>query len=191
MWQGYPVLIIATSYANKVFHPCYLAICNGESEDDFASLFKALQRLKPEWQPPILSEDASEAITAGFESVFGPPDVRRLCFFHVLKNVEPYLTFFSPKMVFAVTSRLIHLLQTCPDEVTLKTVVKLFVGKWSAKIVERILNFVQYFEEHWLEKNADRYEGVAIGYPSTNNGLESLTATIKREHTLRERYPGK
>lgn len=41
----------------------------------------------------------------------------------------------------------------------------------------------------WLQKNSNWYEGVAIGYSSTNNGLESTNAVIKTEHTLRERLP--
>ena len=40
-----------------------------------------------------------------------------------------------------------------------------------------------------MEKNNGWFEGAAPGFPSTNNGLESINAQIKREGTFRERLP--
>lgn len=39
----------------------------------------------------ILLGDGSEAITLGFERVFGKPVVRLYCYFHILHNAEKYL----------------------------------------------------------------------------------------------------
>jgi len=41
-----------------------------------------------------------------------------------------------------------------------------------------------------LQRNAKWYEETAPAHPSSNNGLESINGTSKREHTLRERLPG-
>ena len=53
----------------------------------------------------------------------------------------------------------------------------------------RVKEFVTYFEEQWFDKNQNWYEGAALGQPSTNSGIESTNAAIKRGHTLRERLP--
>ena len=46
---------------------------------------------------------------------------------------------------------------------------------------------VSYFEEQWLRKNYIWFEGAAVGQPSTNNGVEAMNATLKREYTMRDR----
>ena len=45
-------------------------------------------------------------------------------------------------------------------------------------------HFQNYFSQtkHW-------YEGYALGFPSTNNGLEAINAVVKRNHTFGERMP--
>ena len=54
-------------------------------------IFHALHEYDRDWKPKILLADAGEAITAGFSEVFGAPQVRIMCFFHVLKNLEKIL----------------------------------------------------------------------------------------------------
>ena len=65
------------------------------------------------------------------------------------------------------------------------TMPSLFLKKWQKVQPE----FVTYFKEQWLDKNEQWYEGAALNYSSTNNGLESTNAIIKAEHTMRERLP--
>ena len=84
----------------------------------------------------------------------------------------------------------LNCLQTCLKEETFCRASQLFVNKWRAKNKDtRVQQFLDYFEAQWLSKNLAWYEGAAFGYPSTNNGLEATNATIKREHTIRERMP--
>ena len=47
---------------------------------------------------------------------------------------------------------------------------------------------VSYFEEQWLRKNYMRFEGAVVGHPSTNNGIEAMNGTLKREYTMRDRF---
>ena len=47
--------------------------------------------------------------------------------------------------------------------------------------------FSNYFEQTWLFDLKFWYEGSAVGYPSTNNGLESLNNRIKQQYTLRNK----
>ena len=48
---------------------------------------------------------------------------------------------------------------------------------------------VTHFCDQWLSKNCNWYEGAALGYPSTNNSIESTNVVVKRKHTFRERLP--
>lgn len=69
---------MGTTDKNQTFHPFLLAVCKGESKDDFAFIFQALHSFNPEWMPTVLLGDACEA---GFVEVFGPPLIRLMCFF--------------------------------------------------------------------------------------------------------------
>jgi hypothetical protein len=188
IWQGYPVIIAGTTDKNKVFHPFLLAVTTCERADDFEFVFHALHQMQLEWFPSLLLADASDAITAGFVAVFGPPTVRIQCFFHVLKNIETYLKPL-PAAVRVSFKHDLHTLQSSQDANTFQKASRLFVKKWKKSENQRTLDLIQYVETQWLEKNACWYEGAAVGYPSTNNGLESTNAVIKREHSLRERLP--
>ena len=44
-----------------------------------------------------------------------------------------------------------------------------------------------YFEQTWLFDLKFWYEDAAIGYPYTNNGLESLNNRIEQQYTLRNK----
>ena len=50
-------------------------------------------------------------------------------------------------------------------------------------------DFVEYFASEYFNKRSGWYEGVAPGYPSTNNGLESINNQIKATGTFRKRLP--
>lgn len=62
---------------------------------------------------------------------------------------------------------------------------KLFCLKWSN--VEA--DFIEYFKKQWLGVHINWFEGAAQFTPSTNNGVESHNAVIKRKITLRRRLP--
>lgn len=186
IWQGYPLIIAGTSDKDQVFHPFAIAVCKGESADDFGFIFDALHNFDLEWKPQLLLADASEAITNGFIKIFGAPRVRIMCFYHVLKNVENYFKRLTNKEDLKAD---IYALQTCKDEDTFVTASKLFVDKWNNVEDQQVTEFMEYFKSQWLLKNSNWYEGIALGYPSTNNGLEATNAVIKKSHTLRERLP--
>ena len=91
IWQGYPVILAGTSDRNNVFHPFALAILRGEAAEDYAFVFGALHQWDAKWKPSILLADGSDAITSGYATIFGVPDIRCMCYFHVLHNCEKYL----------------------------------------------------------------------------------------------------
>lgn len=188
LWQGYPVIIMGTSDIDNVFHPYVLAVTKGETVADFSFVFRALHQYNLEWKPNILLADACTAITNAFVAIFGVPEVRIMCHFHMLQNVEKYLKPLQTRTRLDLKLD-IRALQTCADEETFMKASDLFLAKWRKKNDVCIKTFVDYFEGEWLRKNAAWYEGAARGCPSTNNGLEATNSWVKRNHTLRERLP--
>jgi len=53
-WQGYPILLVGTSDAAKVFHTYAAAVTKRETAADFKFLFRALHEVNLEWKPSIL-----------------------------------------------------------------------------------------------------------------------------------------
>jgi len=48
-WQGYPVMVFGTSDCNQVFHLFGLAVCNGETAEDFRFIFESVHNFNLEW----------------------------------------------------------------------------------------------------------------------------------------------
>ena len=44
-----------------------------------------------------------------------------------------------------------------------------------------------YFCDHWWLTNNNWYEGIALGSPSCNDGIESTNGVLKQENTFRDR----
>lgn len=190
LWLGYPVLIVGTTDANHVFHPFAVAVTKGETEHDFAFVFKALHEADLEWTPTFLLADGSEAITNGFTTVFSHSFIRLMCFFHMKKRVETHLRSLPKDGSRECLLSDIQALQICENSDHFQKVSKLFLTKWKKPTTPAcVLNFIDYFEKEWLLGLPNWYEGAAPGLPSTNNGLEATNAVIKKEDTLRERLP--
>jgi hypothetical protein len=64
---------------------------------------------------------------------------------------------------------------------------ELFKTKWLEKKNVTVDNFIKYFEEQWVLKNFNWFEGAYEGIPSHDNGLESTNRYIKDFHTFRRR----
>ena len=112
-----------------------------------------------------------------------------MCFFHVLKNLEPYFKKLRDRNEYRNLRNDIHALQTCKNPTTFQKACTLFEAEWTKKEDTQVVECVQYFIENWIRRNNKWYEGVAVGYPSTNNGIEGTNATIKQQHTFRECLP--
>lgn len=102
IWQGYPVFVFGTTDYNKAFHPYGISVCLNEKFEDFEFIFKTIQIccLKVfnfNYQPSILLADGSDAITKGFESVFGSCNKRIMCWAHVIRNIDHHLLVITDK----------------------------------------------------------------------------------------------
>lgn len=188
-WHGYPFLLVGTSDANRVFHPFAVALTKGETQEDFAFIFQEIYKAVPEWKPSILLADGAEAITNGFTVVFGSPEVRLMCFYHMKTKSDSHLRLVSNVDYRSQLEEDINVLQTAPNEKTFKKASALFLKKWKNCKDNEVIVFVTYLEKEWFISQPNWYEGAARGFPSTNNGVEATNSIIKSEHTLRERLP--
>ena len=66
---------------------------------------------------------------------------------------------------------------------------QLFRKKWSYYNSKKEIEFLDYFNNEWIESsNNGWFEGIANHVPSTNSALESVNNTIKKIHTKRTRF---
>ncbi|GBN07365.1 hypothetical protein AVEN_182099-1 [Araneus ventricosus] len=185
IWQGYPVLIVGSSDMNRTFHPFAIAVCNNETESDFAFIFKCVKDScykinETEGNPKILLADASIAITNGFKAVFGFPFRRLMCYFQVVKNNDGKLRGIQDKDEIRNDIECLHL---CPDDETFNIVSELFFKKRKEKNDVNITKFTEYFKSVWLTSNRQWYIGSRNYFPITNNGSEATNAVIKKKGT--------
>ena len=149
-----------------MFHPFALAVSKSESAADFQFLFKSLRTYDLEYQPTVLMADGSDAITAGYEEVFGVPSRRLMRFIHVIKNVKPHLRGLTKGGICGKLRADTDALQICQDEATFSKAVSLFLQKWKASPKSQVREFADYFEEQWVCKYRYWFEGAAMKHPS-------------------------
>lgn len=98
VWQGFPVLLIGTTDADRKFHPFGLSVCTNERADDFEFVFRALndgvlEIAQKEIVPEVLMSDAAHSIHNGFKKVFEhlTDDDIAMCWAHVRRAVSKNL----------------------------------------------------------------------------------------------------
>ncbi|RNA42218.1 hypothetical protein BpHYR1_036256, partial [Brachionus plicatilis] len=136
--------------------------------------------------PTILIADGSDAITNGYELAFGKPSERIMCWAHVLRNVNEHLVSIPSETRNAIKSD-IMVIQLSINEDIFKAAIRLFCDKWLLQNDSLVENFIKHFKEQWFTKQPGWYEGHALGYPSSNNALESTNRYIKEQSTFKDR----
>lgn len=183
-WHGYPVLVVGISDKDKQFHPIAMAVTSGETSNDYEFVFEGIKKHADQnYSPNILIADSAEAITNAFTTVFNPINFLRIyCWFHVTQNIDKKQSLVS-KEIWTTLRSDISFLQIASSPSVFNAAKKL----WSKKYENLVPNFHQYFWKEYIENRSNWYEGYAIGFPSTNNGLESTNNVIKSQGTFRER----
>lgn len=159
VWQGYPVLIVGTTDADRHFHHFGLAICMNEATADFEFVFSALKKgsvmvsAEP-IDPKVLVSDASAAIKKAFGNVFGIDRKTVTCWIHMMRNMEKRLKSLKKETADGMREDIFYL-QTLHDEKVFSIGIQLFISKWEASEME----FIRYFQKEWIEKNGEWYEG--------------------------------
>ncbi|RNA27425.1 hypothetical protein BpHYR1_044614 [Brachionus plicatilis] len=76
-------------------------------------------------------------------------------------------------------------IQTLTSDILFKEAVNLFDLKYRRFKNESLNSFLKYFNDEWVKKHSNWYEGYAFGIPRTTNGLESSHEKIKKALKLK------
>ncbi|CAF4537726.1 unnamed protein product [Didymodactylos carnosus] len=142
-------------------------------------------------KPEALVCDAAPAIKNGFTKVFGNSFYQIMCWSHMKRKVENRVCHVDDTNIAKELLEDIEILQLCNSSSLFELAITLFMKKWKYKNKEKnqsVLDFLQYFDDEWLQSNPGWYEGVRLYTPSTNNALEAINRTIKDDGTFRERH---
>lgn len=187
-WMGFPLVVLGTVDRANHFHPFVYACVSHERAFDYEFVLRCVQNaiknhFSKDFSPTTIIADGADAIRNAFYTVFDSAQLDVMCFAHVIRNCRkrPFASKSNKNLILAD----IKLMQLAPNRPTFTMMANLFAEKWD----EVEPDFVQYFRKEWLGVHANWYEGAAIFTPSTNNGLESHNAVIKRSITLRRRLP--
>lgn len=187
--QGYPLLCVGISDADKRFHLTGIAITSSESSDDYKFLFDSVRRgIKlindQQLKANILVADMAPAITEGFKlSGDGNAFTRIHCFSHLMTNVEKQ-KFNKTENKEAIKND-IRSLQKVTSKNLFDIGCKHLVQKWKKKEKE----FIEYFDKVYIQTNANWYEGSSDKTPKTNNCLEVFNRLLKQQQMLNTRKP--
>jgi len=107
------------------------------------------------------------------------------CWAHTMRNInKKMITLVKNKEDETSIRDDLHYVQLAANKKIFMKSFQLFQVKWL-----NYNEFMMYIETNWVNKSSGWYEGAAPGCPSTDNSLESVNNTIKRENTLRKKLP--
>ena len=166
VWNSFPCIIVGTTDKNCHFHPFGFALISNETSRDYQFVFESLRVFDSSYSPKYLIADCAQAITNGFENVFGVDYTRIHCWFHVLKNVDKRLnSILTPSKSKVLAD--IRILQLSRTKEEFDCACALFVTKWNQ--CSELQEFIQYFAAEYIEANPNWFAGAAVGFPKTNN----------------------
>lgn len=180
--QGFPVLVVGVSDLAKHFHLSGLAICYGETANDYKVLFQSLEIgigliCHQKFGPEYLIGDFSQAITIGSEDTFGSLFTRVYCFAHLMMNVDKRKYRSSDNK--ANIKNDIRKLRFSYNKRIFDIGCNLFLEKWKTLEPEFEMNFRNVY----VENNQNWYAGVLFQAPLTNNCLEAFNRSFKLHQT--------
>lgn len=187
-WNGFPLIILGTVDRAKKFHPLVYACSTNETTNDYTFIFESIQTAievlyESSFEPTTIIADEAHSIRNAFFNVFTSADLGIMCFPHVIRNIRKRQ--FKVKNNKQLILDDIRKIQKSPNRAMFEMMCDLFCQKWQ----EFESDFIDYFRKQWLGDLNNWFEGAAEYTPSTNNGVESHNANIKRKVTLRKRLP--
>ena len=188
IWQGYPAILASVSDASRQTFPVAFAVSSGETAVDYELVLRTMkegvERISgSSFAPRVVVGDSADAISTAVERVF-PDALRRVCWFHVRKNIEKHLR--KESSMRTTCLRDISVLQLAQSREQFEQAGSAMLEKWKGLFPTS--EFPETFRKLYLHRNSSWYEGFDRESPSTNNALESFNQVIKR-YTFRERLP--
>lgn len=188
-WCGFPLLLLGTIDLNKSFHLIAIACCSNEKQADFSFLFQTVRETANDLlgfvlEPEIMIADAADAIrNAFFESFPESAKTDIMCYAHVVRNVKKRSLNEKTNRTQIISD--MHILHLSKNEELFRELSELFLAKWEVNEAE----FVAYFQQYWLGRHCNWFEGKSAYTPTHNNACESINNVIKNEVTERKRLP--
>lgn len=162
-----------------------LGVTYNEKEEDYAFMFKSINEFfkssEQNIEPKFVMCDAAHAIGNAFMNTFASSEKVLMCWAHMSASI--YKKKYNQKENKDLIKRDINTLQKSPSEEIFMKGIELFNHKWSQKEKE----FIQYFNDEWVNKNPNWFGGASLAVPNTNNCLESFNNSMKNHQTLRKR----
>ncbi|CAF1550482.1 unnamed protein product, partial [Rotaria sordida] len=190
-WNELPVLVFGSSDGNRRFFPYGIAVIGtDEAASSYITLFQTVKECVfnvtgLQYNVQYLMADGGKGITTAQQ--FELPNCRRLmCWSHAIRKIRQHRKMI-PVEKWRGIERDISTLQLSFNDNIFQKGSSLLLTKWKSD--PELFMFANYFEQTWLLDLKFWYEGAAIGYPLTNNGLESLNNRIKQQYTLRNKLP--
>ena len=150
------MLFVGTTDMDKQFHPFGISVSKTEQSRDYEFLFRSLQDgLKkldlPPLEPIALMADGADAITNGFNLVFGKEYKRGMCWAHCRRANEKYLKQHTRKNEILED---LDKLQTSQSTNIFNLASQLFMNKYADEE-----EYVNYFKSEWITAHSGWYAG--------------------------------
>lgn len=182
---NFPLLVAGITDRNKRFHPLVLAFCYSETKDDYLFLLQSIKEgfAKFNIESPIFEffvADAAQAISSAFVSIKETSNIfketckRGVCWAHVIRAIDSKIESLANNDFSLKSDIRICQLAICEQE--FYNAIALLKNKHANYSV-----FLKYFQDNWIDKNMNWYEGCSLLFPSTNNALECYNKFLKEK----------
>jgi len=104
-----------------------------------------------------------------------------------MKNVDKRRDLVKDKAVWNSMRTDISDLQLARSTSEFNMAANLWNKKYSTN--SETMAFQEYFHQEYIQRSKGWFEGLCLGYPTTNNALEANNRWIKAQGTLRNRLP--
>jgi hypothetical protein len=168
-----------------------VAFCSGETTENFSDVFSLLKEslfaiFGFNYCPDFLLADGAASITSAARNVFNITyDRGAMCSVHVRANVKK--TYKGSKAVFQKIQFDFDYIQAATTRREFDHLINAFKRKWihwargSAGTPEatNMSGFLEYLENQWVVILGGWFEGMIMGFPSSNNNLEATNLHFK------------
>ncbi|KAH7706292.1 hypothetical protein AAVH_26484 [Aphelenchoides avenae] len=140
-----------------------------------------------EFSPKFILADGTPALTTAAKDEF-PNAIRGMCSAHFIRQLNKRKSQMS-KEEFEKLRSDVEILRHARNIDEFNKACTMMLEAWNQMQSESVDDFAAYVRSTWLDGQLFGWFEGLVPYVVNNNGLESLNASIKRDHTLRRTLP--